>query len=260
LVERRDEVIVTGGAQRRSRLVPRLIALAPTFFLAGACSRDIFDVDVDLATRAFSADFGAQGGTIPTVTCEPAVPDACGPGTIATVGTDGDVDVPLAVSVSVGCDGATGRCYAQADATVAYELSVLTENDFITKVERKAVTFVRMLDLAYAVRVNTLTFAVPRIDFFVGPAGARVATDPGVVPIDSIMDLAAGQTIAAEEGRSLTLGDQSEARSLIETNIRAREPFTLILQSSPRVEAGQPVPSGTIEVDLYPKVRVGLPR
>lgn len=243
----------TGGARRRSRLVPGLIALAPSFF--SACSRDIFDFDVSFATRSFTADFGAQGGTIPTVTCDPAAPDACGRGEIVQAVSDGDV-----ARVSIGCDAATGRCHAQADASLAYELSVLAENDFVTKVERKAVSFVRMLDLAYAVPVNTLTFAVPRIDFFVGPAGARVPTDAGVVAIDSIENLAAGKTVPVEDAAHLTLQDQSPARTLIESSIRAREPFVLMFQTSPRVEAGQPVPAGKLEIDLYPKVRVGLPR
>jgi hypothetical protein len=232
-----------------------LIALAPTFFSAGACSRDIFDFDISFATRAFTADFGAQGGTIPTVVCDPAAPEACGRGQIVVAASEG-----AAASVSVGCDAATGRCYAQADASLAYELSVLTENDFVSRIERKAVSFVRMLDLAYAVPVNTLTFAVPRIDFFVGPSGARAPTDPGVVPIDSITDLAPGTTIPAEDAAHLTLPDQSPARTLIESSIRAREPFVLIFQAAPRVGAGQPVPAGRLEVDLYPKVRVGLPR
>lgn len=231
-----------------------MIALAPTLFSSG-CSRDIFDFDVSFATRAFTADFGDQGGTIPTVTCDPAVPEACGRGEVALAVSDG-----AAASVSVGCDAATGRCYGQADASLAYELSVLTESDFVTKVERKAVSFVRMLDLAYAVPVNTLTFAVPRIEFFVGPSGSRVPADPGVVPIDSIEDLAPGTTIPVEDRAHLTLQDQSPARTLIESSIRAREPFVFIFQTSPRIEAGQPVPAGKIEVDLYPKVRVGLPR
>lgn len=256
-VERRGEVIVTDGALRRSRLALRLIALAPIFLAPfAACSRDIFDVDVNLASHSFNADFGAQGGSIPTIECDPAAPGACGNPPVVAVASAGDI--PAAVSVSVGCDDASRRCYAQANASVAYELSVLSDGDFITKVERKATTFVRVVDITYTLPVNTLTFDVPSIDVYVGPSGSRVVTDPGVVLIDTITSIAAGQTIT-DDSRHLVLSDQSPARSLIETSIQAREPFTLIVQAAPRVQAGQPVPAGTFELVLSPKVRVGLP-
>jgi hypothetical protein len=231
-----------------------LIALAPIFF--GACSRDIFDVDVDLASHAFSADFGTQGGTIPVLECDPAAPDVCGAGQIVTVSAEGEI--PATVNVQIGCDGTSRRCFAQADATASYELSVLTDEDFVTKVERRAVSFVRVVDIAYALPVNTLTFDLPSIDVYVGPAGSRAVTDSGVVLMDTVQGVTAGQTIT-DTSRHLVVADQSPARDLLESSIRAQEPFVFLVQAAPRLEAGSPVPSGRFELVLYPRITVGLP-
>jgi hypothetical protein len=256
-VERRDEVIVNGGALRRSRLVLRVVALAPIFLAPVACSRDVFDTTIELSSHAFTADFGAQSGTVPTVECDPVAPGVCGSGQVVQVAAEGAPTT--AVSVSLGCDPASRQCYAQADASLAYELSVLNDDAFVTKVERRALTFVRVVDIEYALPVNTLTFDVARVDVFAGPSGSRVETDAGVVLIDGIDGVAAGQTIARDPSRTLTLQDDSPARSLIESSIRAQEPFVLIVRVSPRVEAGGPVPAGAFQVDLFPKIVVGLP-
>lgn len=254
-MEQRDEAIENGRATLRSRLVQRLVALAPVLWLGAACSSDIFDVDVDLAPRTFSADFGAPSGTIPTVTCDPSNAGVCGAGQIANVESQGNV--PAIVSVSLGCDAATARCYAQANARVAYEINVLMDDSFVQKVERRAVSFVRRIDLAYTIPTNTLTFDIPTVDVYVGPAGSTVETDEGVAFVDSISPVTAGEIVT--DPRPFTLAEDSPARNLIADKIKAKEPFVVLVVAAPRLEAGAPIPAGAFELVIYPSITVGLP-
>ncbi|MDB4983357.1 MAG: hypothetical protein JWM82_4109 [Myxococcales bacterium] len=238
----------------------RLVSLVPLVAAATACAPDILDMDVDLSPHAFVGDFGSATGTIPTIVCEADMPAACGSsvaGTAKTVAVP-SADVPADVTVTPGCDTHC-RCFAQANARIAYEVDVLQDDAFVTKVERGAIPAVRVLDLGYTVPKNTLTFDLPRIDVYAGPAGTKTENDGGAVFVDSIPTIAAG-TAFVDERRHLTLADDSPARALIESSIQARTPFVLVLVAAPRLEAGAVAPAGAVEIDTLPSVRVGPPR
>jgi hypothetical protein len=247
------------GKMRSDRPVtdPRihaLLALATASLGIGACKSDVFDVDVDLAPHAYPADFGPSNGTIPTVACSAATPSVCGVSQMLSVSTD---VAPADVSVVVGCDAAAARCYAEAHASLGYQLDVLQDDAFVTKVERRAISAVRNVDLAYTMPVNTLTFAIPRVDVYVGPAGAKTPTDPGVVLVDSVSSIAPGETFVAER-RHLTLAQGSPARALVESNIQNKQPFVFVVATAPRLEAGAPMPGGGFQIDIYPRLGLGL--
>jgi hypothetical protein len=226
---------------------------------ASACNVDVFDVDVPLSSHAYQADFGPSSGTIPTVACDPTMPTmptVCGTGqTLAVTTADG---APADVSVDVGCDATISRCFAEAHARLTYELDVLQDDAFVTKVERRAISVVRSVDLAYTLPTNTLTFDVPRIDVYVGPVGSKTETDPGVVLVDSLQAITAGLTFGDDARRHLTVADDSPARALIASNIQAKTPFVFVLATAPRLDAGAPVPGGAFEIDVYPTVGLGL--
>ena len=222
-----------------------------------ACSADIFDVQVDLQSQVYRADFGAPVGDIPTVTCDPGVPEACGAGTSVSVDT-ASAGIPGEVTVALGCDGVTTRCYAQADARLVMAVNVLQDEDFVTKVERRAISFVRVVDVGYTVPANTLTFEVPRVDIYAGPDGSRRETDPDVAIVGSTVPIGPGATFAEEQ--HVTITDDTPARPLIEDAIKNQRTFVFIVVLSPRVEAGGPVPAGAIEINVSPHIVVGFPR
>jgi hypothetical protein len=252
---RRETTTKVRAAAWPSRVM-RLVALAPVVVILAACSSDVFDVDVALSSHPFNADFSPSNGTIPTITCDPTMPGLCGLGQVLAVTTsDGS---PADVNVDVGCDSGTNRCFAEAHARLVYELDVLQDDAFVTKVERRAISFVRMLDIAYTMPTNTLTFAVPRVDVYVGPMGARTESDAGVSIVDSITSIGAGTTFV-DEPRHLMLADGSPARTLIEQNVQSKTPFVFMLVTAPRLEAGAPAPGGAFEIDLVPTVRLGFP-
>jgi hypothetical protein len=231
--------------------------LAITSLLAAAgCSSDIFDVEVALATEAYRADFGTATGTIPVVACDPASSDLCSDASVVGVNTSA-IGMPVGVEISPGCDDTTARCFVQANARIAYPVDVLQDDAFLRAVASRTVTFVRVADVAYAVPANSLTFDVPQVDIYVGPAGTTQETDPGVVAVGSTPALPAGATLT--DGH-ITVDDASPARSTIEDNIRNQRPLVFLMVFSPRLDSGAAIPAGALQVDVSPRLLIGLPR
>jgi hypothetical protein len=166
--------------------------------------------------------------------------------------------VPATVDLTGACDAATHLCYAQATVRAPYTLSVLDDPGFVSAVARSGTSFIRVADLAYTVPANTLNFDVPAVDLYVGPPGSARETDPGVVRVGSTTAVGAGQTFGDDQ--HLTVADGSPARTLIEADIQARQPFTFVLLLAPRLDSGHPIPAGAVEIDVTPQILIGLPR
>lgn len=219
-----------------------------------ACSTDVFDVSVPLATHSYQMDFGSATGTIPTVTCAAGTPSVCDAQQRDTVvATPG----PTNVSVSIGCDASTQRCFAEATARLTYTLDVLQDDDFVTSVERHSAWVVHSVDLAYTVPTNTLTFEVPKIDVYVGPPGSTTETDAGVVFVDSTIPLPAGMTFV-DEPRHLNVAEGSAARDFIVSSVEGKQPIVFVVVLTPRIEAGAAVPAGAVELDVAPTLGLGF--
>jgi hypothetical protein len=229
-------------------------ALAAGALLVAGCSMDIFDVEAHLDTQTYHYDFGSTQGTVPIVACNPAGPSTCSldsPQIDAAIGA-----IPGAVTLSLGCDGSTNRCYGEAKARVALTFAVLQDDDLATRVERHAASFVQEATLAYTVPVNTLTFGVPQIDIYTGPEGSLRETDKDVVVVGSIPALAAATTLATEQ--QLKLDGDSPARKSIADAVGDRRAFVVIIAITPRLDGGAPVPAGQIEIALQPRLLLGL--
>lgn len=222
-----------------------------------ACSADVFDVQVNLQPQVYRADFGGQAGEIPTVACDPGAPQVCNTGAAVSVATD-PAGVPGEVTVALGCDEATTRCFAQAEARLNMPVNVLQEEDFETKVQRRAVSLVRVAEVGYVVPANTLTFEVPQIDIYAGPEGSLRETDPGVAFVGSTAPIGSGVTFLEEQKVSIT--DDTPAQPLIEDAVRNQRTFVFLVVLAPRLESGSPIPAGAIEIHVLPRLLIGLPR
>jgi hypothetical protein len=222
---------------------------------AGGC--DIFDFEVDLAPQTFRLDFGQQSGTVPTVACD-ATADVCGSAPTLALDTSSTTGAPSEVEVALGCDGNTGTCFAQANARVAQGVAVLQDDGFWSRVGRNALSFVQLADIGYTIPSNTLTFEVPQIDIYAGPAGSLRETDAGVAVVGSTQPIPAGTVITDEQ--HLVIDDGTPARGLIEDAIENKRDFVFIVVAAPRMGAGSTFPAGAVQIDIFPSLIVGLPR
>jgi hypothetical protein len=254
----------TGGPRIRSQIQLQVRSTArmrgalwaATFLTIAGCSSDIFDINVALTPEKFPLDFGSGSGTIPSLACDLLQPAMCGGNQVIALMT-GTSEADVQVALSMGCDAATMRCYAEANAHANYTVDVLRDESFTSKVGRQAISVVRMLDIAYTIPTNTATFDIPRIDVSVGPPGTTAAADPGAFPVDSIPPLPAG-TVVAGAARHFTLADNSPARDLIERNIKNKTPFVFVLTLAPRLESGAPMPAGKVEIAIQPLLGLGV--
>jgi hypothetical protein len=225
----------------------------------GGCSADVFDVDVDLMQRTFVLDFGSQSGTIPTVTCSDAtVQEVCGASPSVGVDTSSTTGVPSDVQVTLGCDAATNLCFAQASGHLSQPVNVLQDDAFVTRVERHALSFVRLVDVAYTIPTNTLTFEIPQFDIYAGPTGSTRETDPGVAAVGSTQPVPAGTVV--NDAQHISITDETPARPMIEHAIEHKQEFVFVVVTNPRLEAGAAVPAGTVQIDVSAKLTIGLPR
>jgi hypothetical protein len=217
------------------------------------CSSDIFDVTVHLATQTYQLDFGNATGTVPTVTCRAGMLSTCELQQRATVtATMG----PGNIVVEPGCDSTTSRCFVEATARVTYDVDVLQDSDFVTKVERHSAWTVKSVSLAYTLPTNTLTFDVPKIDVYVGPPGTTTENDPDVAFVDSTAPVPAGTTFT--DPQQLTVAAGSPARDLIVSSVESKRTIVFVVVAKPRIEAGAPIPAGALELDVYPSLLLGF--
>src|SRR5882724_2178715 len=229
-------------SERGPRGITIAIAATAAFtaLLGAGCGSDIFNVDVNLQRQSYQANFGTTQGTIPLVACDPAGPDVCG----SAVGPMQVQAMGATATIQMACDAAASHCVADARVVGADAVDVLQDDDFITKVERKSVAVVRDVDVAITVPVNTLTFDVPALNLYVGPAGSAHETDPGVVPVGVTAPLAAGIVVTDANARHLVVADESPAHAFIAQRVMAKQTMVFLVVMAPRVDAGQPIPAG----------------
>ena len=218
------------------------------------CNTDVFDVTVNLAAQTYHMDFGAATGTIPTVTCGAGMPRLCDIQQRATVTT---TPGPTNVTIEPGCDSTTKRCFVAATVRLTEQVDVLQDSDFVTKVARHSAWIVKSVTLAYTVPSNTLTFEIPKIDVYVGPAGTKTEADPDVAYVDSTVPVAAGTTFV-DPPRELTVAAGSPARDLIVSSVEAKRTIVFVVVATLRIEAGAPVPAGNLQLDIYPSLTLGF--
>jgi len=247
------EVDFAGAGKEMAGGRAGICALA-AFLVAGAgCGW--FDFDVDLAKQSFALDFGQQTGVMPTVACD-ASGGACSAAMSFTFDASSTAGAPSDVDVSVACDQGSQLCYAQASARASQTVAVLQDDSFSSKVGRNTLSLVKLADIAYTIPSNTLTFDIPHVDVYAGPAGSTRETDPGVALVGTTQPIMAGVT--SSDAQHLIVDDNSPARPVIEHAVENKQDFVFIVVASPRLDAGMAVPAGAIQIDIAPKLTIGL--
>jgi hypothetical protein len=185
------------------------------------------------------------------------VQEVCGSGQTFAVDTSSTTGVPSDVQVELGCDPGNSLCYMQASAHASQTVAVLQDDDLGSRIGRNALGFVQLADVAYTIPSNTLTFDIPQLDIYAGPAGSRLETDPGVALVGSTQPITAGTVVT--DPLHVILDKDTPARPVIEDAIENKQDFVFIVVANPRLDAGAPVPAGAVQIDVFPKLVVGLP-
>lgn len=231
----------------------RIGALAALLLAVASPGCGLFDFDVDLAQQTFTLDFGQQTGTMPAIACD-ASAGACTGAT--TFDASAAAGVPSTVDVTLGCDDASHQCFAQVSARATQTVAVLQDDDFSSKVARHSLSLVKLADVAYTIPANTLTFDIPKADVYAGPAGSTRETDPGVALVGSTQPITANTPTT--EAQHLIIDDSSPAKPVIEHAVENKQDFVFIVVASPRLNAGNAVPAGAVQITVSPKLKVGL--
>jgi hypothetical protein len=225
--------------------------------LGSGCSMDIFDVDVDLPSASFAVDFGSLHGTIPAIPCNASAAAPCSvAGMNAFALGDTGATGPVDARITARCDAARAQCFAEASARMAVTLNTVMGDDFGAKVARRGVKFVRGIDVRYVVTANSLTFDLPEVSVYVGPPGTHVETDPGVAAAGHMGPVTAGAPSATVE--HLFVEDGTPAHTLVQQSVRSQSQFVLMLTCAPRIDAGAALPAGALQVEVFPRVTLGL--
>jgi len=254
-------VFSRAAGQGAVRGVFAAIALAAAALTTG-CG-DLASADVALDSTALRADFGAAAGSIPPLACTASSASAC-------------AAVPAPVGVSgwqVGCDATAHQCFGQADLRIEQTVAVANPSSLDSALGRDAAPYLRGIDVAYTIPINTLTFALAKIQLFVVASGA-VAPDAGTavgdggttleaapaeagdVLVGNADPLAAGQLLS--DARHLSIGEGTPAFTAIANQVESGQNLGLAVVVSPRVVAGAPLPAGAVEVICQPTLHFAV--
>jgi hypothetical protein len=234
--------------------LPKIPALSSMFLLAltgcGLLDANIFDTEIRLQRQDYNQDFGKAMGVIPTVMCSMAS-DPC---QVISNQLSGNA------ALRAACDPAVKSCYVEGSVNLTYPVNLSQDPAFQSSVGQRAVQFVRSIEVGYSM-TNTLTVALPEVEIYVGPQDAANKSNPKVTLIGKVGPFKAGQSISDNAPMRLVIPDGSAARTQLEGYIKnPKVPFVFLISTTPRADAGQPLPAGTLGLRLFPKVTVGLPR
>jgi hypothetical protein len=56
----------------------------------------------------------------------------------------------------------------------------------------------------------------------------------------------------------MAISDDAPALPVIQHAVEDKQDFVFIVVATPRMNAGMPVPAGTVQIDVYPSIVVGL--
>ena len=217
----------------------------------GLISSNIFDITIGLSSQTYGHDFGsATTSKAPTISC-PASPDPCGALTTQIPGaSNGRCDTSQSPSV----------CAADVSVVLPSTVNLSMDQSFATSVGSKAVRFVRTIDLAYGVNMNTTTFDIPALQLYIGPSGAKQPTDPGVVALGMLQPINR-MTLIPEGSQHITIMEGTAAHDKFAYYVQnPMVPFVLMVATTKTVRGGDPIPAGKIQLVIKPSITVGLPQ
>lgn len=218
----------------------RTVCLAGLVGLAG-CVIDskVDEVDLDLPERRVTVDTAdwqlADEGTMPSVECS-TTRDRCAEHVDMWCGAE---DI---------CDAKCVEKTCEVNVLVALwnTIDLTVEQAELAQLEGQPLQSVTIDEVAFTVTENTLNVDSPALTVSVAPTGVMSVGGGGAEAVGIIPSLPPGSTI---EDESIVL--TPAGRMVLAERMREYQtPFNLIVGSTVRLHAGDPVPSGRLIADL----------
>jgi hypothetical protein len=222
--------------------------LAVTLLLAAAFGCDLlndatkFTVETDW--QVFSVDSAQLGLKVPSGSVIPAV--SC---TAAN-------DICAQASSGISCAGPSFTCAVKCGSGGTCELAASTEiftsidlsSQIKNQTQASALSKVALDRVVLNTDENTLSFATPKVELYVGPSAASKITDAGVVLFGTLPAIAAKQIL--NEAVNVTEAGKNALSDFVKNY---QTPFRMFAKASIGFASGDPLPQGklTLKVKAY---------
>jgi hypothetical protein len=223
------------------------ILVASCALLLAAFGCGLIDTSFTFATdpQSFTLDTAALGLTVPGGTKIPAIPCT-------------DSSVCGAASAQLACQGGSYGCKLECKAsscavtaTAEFAVPVDVSSKIKNNTQAAVLSKVSLQKLVMTVKQNSLNFATPGIDVFVGPGSASKTTDAGVVKLGTIPAIAPGST------QPLDIPTTEEGKARIAEYVKNyTQPFKMLARTSLTFSSGAPVPQGRLAFDVIAHLQV----
>jgi hypothetical protein len=228
---------------RRIAFVP-VLAVAACGILQNNTITIPYNLDPQEFMHDFSGDFKGQTGNLPVVDCSKD-PNVCS--------SIPNFTPPAGATMS--CDATTKQC------AVGYDLRLPVPVDLSKQKLPSQVTSSSLIDDVQVKMVNdwtqanTLTFATPPIDLYVGGQTLMKETDPGATKLGTLPSIKPMDRTSCTQTSPCAVpltGDGQRVLGTLAKNIKT--PFTVLLVAHFTVAGGQPIPGGALDLFLQPQI------
>ena len=235
--------------------------LAPALVAGcGLVNSNTLSYDYSFDPQGFMESFGASGGTVPMVACDPTAPsDQCSqlqamfPNSPATM----------------SCDATSRMCAASVEVRLAYPVDLSMQN-LPAPVIQYGASKVSIDKIAYWIMNDQVDVAIPPIDLYVASAAAKDENDPSAKLVGTLamlpamatqcMDAADHDTSEPSNGLpvcdiSLSDSGQSALAGFVKDYMT---PFQLIAHTKVIAHGGDPLPTGDLSFFVRPTVQFSV--
>lgn len=216
----------------------RFVCLAGLGLAGCVIDSKVDEIDLDLSERRVIVDTSSweltEEATMPAVECAGS-PKICADQVETWCGAD--------EVCSAACGGQT--CEVKVLVALWSTINLAQEETQLAQLEGEPLQTVTIDEVTFAVSENTLNVSSPELTVSVASAGVMTAGG-GAQAVGTIPALAPGETVKAQK-----LEFTADGQALLAGRMREYlTPFNLVVGSTVKLRAGDPIPRGRLVADL----------
>jgi hypothetical protein len=213
----------------------------------GLIDSNVTDFNLALEPKKFSIDT-ASWDVDPTLAMNVL-------GTMCTASTQCNAAAEMACAMDCsGTCNAMSRCEIKMAVGLHTKVDLVAEKPELQQIQDKPVIEVTLDSVEYAVLANTLNVATPELTVYVAPMSVMDPSSPEAKPIGTIPPVPAGAT----QARTRIVFNSGGEAILVETMSHYKTPFNVIVGSHLLITAGQMIPQGKLDSEVYIRAHAGI--